>query len=131
MRLTNAGIARFPAVSPDGKLIAYYRFDVQDRKPKVDVIPSAGGAAVKTLDFTFDPMPWLRWSPDGRSLIYSATNQGATNLWRLPLDGSSPKQMTDFKSDQIWNFHFSRDGKQLAVSLGKVTNDVVLISNSE
>lgn len=131
VRLTDTKFAGFPAVSPDGTLIAYYKFDVQDRKTKVVIIPFTGGAPLKTLVFTFDPTPWLRWSPDGRALIYNDTNQGASNLWRLPLDGSSPQQITDFKSDQIWCFDVTRDGKQLAVARGNVTTDVVLIGASE
>ena len=131
VRLTDTKSAGFPAVSPDGKLIAYYKFDVQDRKTKVVIIPFTGGAPLKTLVFTFDPTPWLRWSPDGRALIYNDTNQGASNLWRLPLDGGSPQQVTDFKSDQIWCFDFTRDGRQLAVARGNATTDVVLIGTSE
>ena len=131
VRLTNTGFAVYPTVSPDGRLIAYYRFDVQDRKTKIDIIPFEGGAAIKTLEFTFDPMPWLRWSPDGRYLIYNDTKHGVGNLWRLPVDNGVPQQMTDFKSDHIWYFNFTPDGKQLAVARGNVTTDVVLVSDSE
>ena len=130
-KLTNVKFAGYPTVSPDDKLIAFYKFDTQDRKTKAVIVPLEGGAPVKTLEYTFDPMPWLRWSADARSLIYNVTNQGATNLWRLPIDGSAPQQITDFKSEQIWYFDFSRDGKQLAVARGSTTTDVVLISNSE
>src|SRR5262249_19089032 len=110
-------------------LIAYYKFDIQDRKTKVVIIPFDGGAPIQILDYTFDPMPWLRWAPDGHSLIYNDTNHGANNLWRLPLDGGPPQQITDFKSEQIWYFDFTRDGKQLAVARGGATTDVVLISS--
>jgi serine/threonine protein kinase len=43
------------------------------------------------------------------------------------LDGEAPKQVTDFKTDQIFWFDFSRDGKQLALSRGTQTSDVILI----
>jgi Tol biopolymer transport system component len=128
-RLTDGKFAGYPVVSPDGKLIAFYKFDVQDRKTKAIVIPFDGGVPVKTLVFTFDPMPWLRWAADGRSLIYNDTNQGATNLWRLPLDGGPPQQITDFKSEHIWYFDLTRDGKHLAVARGTLTSDVVLITS--
>ena len=128
-RLTDGKFAGYPVVSPDGKLIAFYKFDVQDRKTKAIVIPFDGGVPLKTLVFTFDPMPWLRWAADGRSLIYNDTNQGATNLWRLPLDGGPPQQITDFKSEHIWYFDLTRDGKHLAVARGTLTSDVVLITS--
>ena len=50
------------------------------------------------------------------------------NLWLQPLDGGKPKQLTNFTSDQIWNWAWSRDGKQLALSRYSTTSDVVLIS---
>jgi len=37
--------------------------------------------------------------------------------------------LTDFKSDRIFDFSWSRDGKQLALFRGVVNSDVVLISN--
>jgi len=57
------------------------------------------------------------------------TNGGVSNLWQQPLDGGAPKQITDFKSEQIWNFAYSRDGKQVAFARGETTRDVVLIND--
>ncbi len=54
---------------------------------------------------------------------------GISNIWSQPLDGGAPKQLTDFKTDRIFAFDWSRDGKQLAVSRGTVTSDVVLIKD--
>jgi hypothetical protein len=45
------------------------------------------------------------------------------------LDGSPPRKLTDFKSDRIFSFGWSRDGKQLALARGTLTNDVILISD--
>jgi len=121
-----------PTVSPDGNLVAcFYREDHPDAPwTKVAIIPFAGGDPIKVLDlprpsFTLDP--GLRWTPDGRALTYIDTINGVSNIWSLPLDGGPPKQFTDFKTDQIFWFDFSRDGKQLAVSRGTQTSDVILI----
>ena len=65
--------------------------------------------------------------PDGRTLIFIDTINGVSNIWSLPLDASAPKQLTDFKTDQIFWFDLSRDGKQLALSRGTQTSDVILI----
>jgi len=48
---------------------------------------------------------------------------------RLGLDGGPSKQLTNFKSDLIFSFAWSRDGRQLALARGSVTKDVVLISS--
>jgi hypothetical protein len=40
---------------------------------------------------------------------------GVDNVWVQPLDGSAGHAITDFKSEQIWTFSLSPDGKSLAV----------------
>jgi hypothetical protein len=57
------------------------------------------------------------------------TRNGVSNLWAQSIDGSPPKQLTNFTTDRIFGFAFSRDGKQLALSRGTQASDVVLISD--
>jgi TolB protein len=120
-----------PTVSPDGNLVAcFYREDQPNAPIKVAIIAFAGGDPVKVLDLprpSFTSDPGLRWTPDGRALTYIDTVNGVSNIWSLPLDGGPPKQLTDFKTDQIFWFDFSRDGKQLALSRGTQTSDVILV----
>jgi Tol biopolymer transport system component len=126
--------ANAPAVSSDGKLIAYFYYDERaEKKTKVVIISSEGGSAVKVLDYTPAPPPnvGLQWSPDDSSIIYQDGRQGGANLWRLPLNGTAARQLTDFKSEQIWNFYFTRDGRQLVCARGTTTSDVVMISETK
>ena len=111
------------AISPDGKLIAYFLGGAQG---KIRVMPFEGGPPIKTFDPPLTMVP-LRWTPDGRALTYVNTTGGVSNLWSQPLDGGPPKQLTDFKAEQIFAFDSSRDG-QLLVSRGVTNRDVVLIS---
>jgi Tol biopolymer transport system component len=67
--------------------------------------------------------------PMAQVVAYVRTRGGASNIWSQSLDGSPPKQLTDFKSDRIFNSAWSRDGKQVALSRGAMNSDVVLISN--
>ena len=134
VRLTDKWTSN-PTVSPDGNLVAcWYRDD--DQQPnsptKVAIIPFAGGDPVKVLDLprqSFTSDAGLRWTPDGHALTYIDTINGVSNIWSLPLDGGPPKQLTDFKTDQIFSFDWSREGKQLALSRGTLTSDVVLIKD--
>jgi Tol biopolymer transport system component len=129
VRLTDKLTAN-PTVSPDGSLIAcLYRDDQPNTLAKVALIPFAGGDPLKVLDVpsSVNIFAGLRWTPDGRALTYIDTTGGVSNIWSLPLDGGAPKQLTDFKTDQIFWFDFSRDGRQLALSRGTQTSDVVLI----
>jgi len=117
-----------PVFSPDGRQIACLYLAQPAGSQTLAILPSAGGEPTKTLPFT-GPITNLRWTVDGRALVYGATRNGVTNLWAQPIDGSAPKQLTNFASERIFNFDFSRDGKQIALSRGTQTSDVVLISN--
>ena len=130
VRLTEK-ITNNATVSPDGKLIAcHYRQQANDPY-RVALIPVEGGEPVRLLDIPqkFVGLPGLRWTPDGRALLYAETQGGVSNIWSLPVDGGTPKQLTDFKADEIFWFDISRDGRQLAASRGQITNDVVLIKD--
>ena len=114
--------------SPDGKQIVCMYLPQPTESYKLAILPSEGGEPVKTLPFT-GPITNLRWTVDGQSLVYGVTKNSVTNLWLQPIDGSPPKQLTNFASEQIFSFDLSRDGKQVAMSRGTNTSDVVLISN--
>ena len=45
----------------------------------------------------------------------------------MPLEDKPPKAVTDFKSERIYNFALAIDRKQVALSRGTMTSDVVLI----
>jgi Tol biopolymer transport system component len=71
----------------------------------------------------------LRWTADSRAVAYIDTRDGISNIWALPPDGGPPAQVTDFKTDFISAFDWSRDGRRLALSRGSQTSDVVLIND--
>ncbi|MEJ7849404.1 MAG: protein kinase [Pyrinomonadaceae bacterium] len=122
--------AENPEVSPDGKLIVcQYREEVNSPW-RYALIPSDGGKPIKVFDLPIDTEEEdIRWSPDGRALNYINHRNGISNLWSFPLDGGQPKQLTDFKTDQIYNFKWSPEGKNLALARGTTTSDVVLIKD--
>lgn len=72
----------------------------------------------------------LQWTPDGRAINYVALDNGVADIWRQPIDGGPPVQVTKFETGRIFNFAYSPDGKQLALSRGSLNSDVVLIKNS-
>ena len=126
-----------PVVSPDGKWLGFYFFDSPSVAARIGVIPfesepntTVSHAAVKA--FSSLPLlrpPLLQWAADSESLLYCLTRGGTSNLWRQPLNGSAPSQVTAFTEDRIFSFALSRDGKQFVYERGKVTSDLVLISN--
>jgi eukaryotic-like serine/threonine-protein kinase len=118
-----------PQISPDGKLLAYLALPATMSGPMVlTVVPFAGGSPVHRFDVPMGAAR-IRWAPDGQALDYRLDRGGASNIWRQPLAGGPPNQVTNFKSDLIFFFAWSCDGKQLALARGTISSDVVLISN--
>ena len=131
-----AGFLLPTQISPDGKLFAYLKWSDPGVNPPptgskplvLKVIPLGGGAPVHQFDW-----PALavgpRWAPKGDALQYVLTKNGVSNLWEQKLAGGAKKQITNFQSGLIFDFAWSQDGKQLALSRGTTSSDVILISN--
>ena len=130
VRLTE-GASSLPAISPDGKQIAFsYKDSRADSRERVAVIPFGGGQPVRYFDIPV-PFPWrgVKWAPDGRALIFIDTRGGVSNLWSQPIGGGPAKQLTDFKAEEIFYFDWSRNGEHLAFVRGSQFGDVVMISS--
>ena len=116
-------------VSPDGKLIAYFAAG----KEALGIVVSSfeDGSAIRKFDVGSLSLnkTSLKWTPDGKALLYSLSSDGVANIWMQPLDGGLPKRMTDFKSDGIFRFDVSSDGKNLVCARGGWRHDVVLIKH--
>ena len=89
-------------------------------------MPAAGGELIKSF-----PMPFrsFQWAKDGQSLTYISGTNTVSNIWSQPLDGSPPKQLTNFKDKRIYWFDWSSNGKHLAVARGDSNYDIVMISD--
>ena len=64
-------------------------------------------------------------------MVYALADQDSENLWLQTLDGSPGKQITNFKSEQIMDFHWSFDGSKLGMVRGHTDSDVVLLEESK
>jgi Tol biopolymer transport system component len=117
------------SISPDGMLLAYaYDEALPATGTNLTVIPSSGGTSLQTFKVPSD-VSSLRWSRDGQRLQYPLTRSGVTNLWEQPVAGGEPQQFTKFSSGRIFDFDWSSDGKQLVLTRGDKSSDVVLLSH--
>ena len=123
------------AVSPDGKFVALRFFDDQAYANRIAVIPFAGGEPLKILEVSVSVRDvGLGWTLDSQSIIYAdarGNGDSADNIWSMPLNGGAAKQLTNFNSGLIFAFQVSRDGKQIALSRGSQTDDVILLRDSQ
>jgi eukaryotic-like serine/threonine-protein kinase len=129
-------VSNMPALSPDGKHLAFRSGNGTDQPLKISVMSLEDGRLMKTFDIQpttilVGDFKVLRWTPDGGGLAYIDTRTGTANIWVRPLDGGPERQLTNFKSEQMFKFAWSRDGKQLAVTRGAMLKDVILISGFE
>jgi serine/threonine protein kinase len=115
-------------LSPDGKYVTFATLEhAGEHKEKLAVVSTDSGQAIKHLEFERPRSGLLRFSHDGNAVVYPTRDKGVDNLWLQPLGGSTGKQITDFNSERIYDFHWSFDGKQLAIVRGHTDADVVLI----
>jgi TolB protein len=71
----------------------------------------------------------VNWSTDNRSMAFVDTRTGSPNVWSMPVLGDgAEKQLTHFTSGFISDFHYSFDGKSLAIVRGSRQSDVVLFT---
>ena len=127
-RQLTKNLSTFPVFSPDGTRIACRYSEDRNSPYGISIIPATGGPPIKAFPEPSGFTLPIRWTPDGKAILYGITRRGVTNLWMQPVDGGAPKQLTNFTSDRIHTFEVSRDGKQLVFSRGTTSSDVVLFS---
>jgi eukaryotic-like serine/threonine-protein kinase len=71
-----------------------------------------------------------QFTPDGNAVVYPIRENGTDNLWLQPLNGTTGRQITNFKSDTISTFRFSPDGKTMGVLRSHSESDVVLLRDA-
>ena len=94
-------------------------------------MPIEGGSFQRVFDLpsTFQFNAGVSWTPDGRSVSYLKDEGNTSNVYAQPIDGDAAKPLTKFKSDRTSRFEWSRDGKQILLSRGPQSDDVVLIKD--
>ena len=103
-----------PAVSPDGKRIAY----ASDRTgfSEIWVADRDGGNALKLTAFGGPYTSGPAWSPDGREIVFdNPAANGNFDIYAVNADGGAPRRLTDAPAEDRFA-HFSPDGKWIYFS---------------
>jgi eukaryotic-like serine/threonine-protein kinase len=119
-------------ISPDGKAAILATFGhLGEHIEELRLIALDTGQLLKTMEFQHPRSGTLRFTHDGKAIVYPVRSAGVDNLWLQPLDGSAGKPITDFSSEQIGDFAWSFDGSKLGIIRGHTDSDVVLIRDSQ
>ena len=116
-------------ITRDGKMLVTLAVGRQNLQANVQDAGTGKILRVLNIDPRLAPYA-LRFSPDGRAIAYPIRVNGVDNLWEQPLEGGPGHQITHFTSEQIWDFHWSPDGKKLGIVRGHSDSDVVVLRES-
>lgn len=96
---------RYPAISPDGKQIAFgYKGDIY-------LVSSSGGQAIPlTLNEAHDMMPV--WSHDGKTLAFASNRYGNFDVYTVPVSGGAAERLTHHSAND-YPYDFTPDSKQV------------------
>lgn len=120
------------AISPDGKQLLFVTEGVQ-ASPKIQIVNLGEGSnpTRRTIEPDARISGGIGFTRDGKSVAYPITENGTSNIWVQPLNGSPGKQITNFKSGTFERFQWSPDGKSLVVDRSESQSDVVLLKQAE
>jgi Tol biopolymer transport system component/DNA-binding winged helix-turn-helix (wHTH) protein len=107
--LTGLETDRFFALSGDARRLVYARAPFHSNLRVLDV--ATGRATELTQGTSLIERP--RVSPDGSSLVFNVGHEPRTNLYTMPIDGGTPRQLTFFNTLTVGGA-WSADGERLA-----------------
>lgn len=109
-----SGLDDFPAMSPDGKFVAY----CSDHEGSFEIYVKALTPGAKEVRLTNDKGQNFQptWSPDGGRIAYYSKVRGG--IWVIVASGGEAKQLTEFGSYPAW----SPDGKQIVFQSNAISD---------
>ena len=109
-----------PAISPDGKTLAFTRWRALE-SADIYISSASGGPARRLTNFGTDIFG-LTWTPDSRDLVFAMYRDGVNGLWRMTTTGEAARPITSGTED-LSAPTLARQGDQLAyvVSAGRTS----------
>jgi Tol biopolymer transport system component len=142
-----------PVVSPDGRWVAHwYKADGPGAPWQIALtsleplqaqaaaggregapMPAGGSPPARLFDVpqnVADGNSVIRWTGDGRAVVYTDYKDGVTNLRLQPVEGGPARQITSATREVFYSFDLAPDGRLLLAN-GLTTGDVVLFDRAK
>ncbi len=111
-----------PIISPDSKWVAFTAVDVNldenTRKPHLWIVPVSGGEARRLTPATSAGEDRVRFSPDGKHVLFESARDGGSQIWVQDFDSSNgtlsgePRKVTTISTEASGGL-WSPDGKSI------------------
>ena len=89
-----------PAISPDGKYVA---FSVRQHEQRLLYVMQADGTNARIVTDLLNLEGAPAWAPDGKSILSAAEEHGVPRLFRIPVEGRAPAPFVhEYSIDPAW-----------------------------
>jgi len=116
-----------PVWSPDGSLIVYAGPNVSAYSPLLAIRPDGTAVPLPDIKVRRDGER-VRFTPDGKALVYMQGVLRAQDFWLLDLTSMKTQQLTRLRQrDSMRTFDVTADGKRIIFDRLRDNSDIVLI----
>ena len=104
-----------PVVSPDGGFLAFMLEGLLGDKPRLMLVPTAGGDAQELMRMPEIPRGSLAWSPDSRYVYFArgAQDPNTVRLSRVSVRDSTVEEL-QYEARELTELRIRPDGRQIA-----------------
>ena len=118
----------FPAVSPNGRTVAFARhtnsavYELYVLRLTGDLRPD--GEPRLVTDERYASLPGIAWTTDGRELVYAAGGAQIQYLWRVPVSGGQAPKRVPYASPAVLSPAIARTTPRLAYVWQVFSNNI-------